>query len=313
MVAVRVLPPPSPPSILGIAVPPFPPPPLEKKLPRPPSPFGRGGKGGGAFHEVNSNVNSAWVRGDGAFVASGARSHERVRERGGSTQEKPCEHVGRSEERYVALGGWERAETSVADARTTADGRLSSPTAHVRTPGKQSEFAKRASKIGMQIHSTSQKLAKLAQLAKRTSMFDDPEREITELTTVIRQDITVLNGSLAELQGISVGQEGGSKSKQNVDHSATVVKNLQSKLMDTTKEFQNVLTLRKENVKSHENRRRMFSRSEKRGELGSKSGMGTRESFSPDSKELQGLFQPPPKGSLQSNGSNSSIAPTFEG
>eukprot|EP00894_Picocystis_sp_ML_P001446 jgi/Pico_ML_1/51963/g2749.t1 len=165
----------------------------------------------------------------------------------------------------------------------------------------------------MQIHSTSQKLAKLAQLAKRTSMFDDPEREITELTTVIRQDITVLNGSLAELQGISVGQEGGSKSKQNVDHSATVVKNLQSKLMDTTKEFQNVLTLRKENVKSHENRRRMFSRSEKRGELGSKSGMGTRESFSPDSKELQGLFQPPPKGSLQSNGSNSSIAPTFEG
>eukprot|EP00894_Picocystis_sp_ML_P000881 jgi/Pico_ML_1/51398/g205.t1 len=113
----------------------------------------------------------------------------------------------------------------------------------------------------MQIHSTSQKLAKLAQLAKRTSMFDDPEREINELTTVIRQDITVLNGSLAELQGISVGQEGGSKSKQNVDHSATVVKNLQSKLMDTTKEFQNVLTLRKEN----------------------------------------------------SNGSNSSIAPTFEG
>jgi hypothetical protein len=40
--------------------------------------------------------------------------------------------------------------------------------------GQQSEFAKRASQIGLSIHKTSLKLQKLAQLAKRTSMFDDP-------------------------------------------------------------------------------------------------------------------------------------------
>lgn len=51
------------------------------------------------------------------------------------------------------------------------------------TAGSQrSEFARRASRIGLGIHSTSQKLNKLAQLAKRTSMFDDPAAEINDLT-----------------------------------------------------------------------------------------------------------------------------------
>lgn len=48
--------------------------------------------------------------------------------------------------------------------------------------GQQSEFAKRAARIGLGIHSTSQKLNKLALLAKRTSMFDDPAAEINDLT-----------------------------------------------------------------------------------------------------------------------------------
>lgn len=43
----------------------------------------------------------------------------------------------------------------------------------------------------MGIHSTSQKLQKLAQLARRTSMFDDPAEEINELSTVVKQDIQV--------------------------------------------------------------------------------------------------------------------------
>lgn len=57
--------------------------------------------------------------------------------------------------------------------------------------GPQSEFARRAGKIGLGIHSTSQKLQKLAQLARRTSMFDDPAEEINELSTVVKQDIQV--------------------------------------------------------------------------------------------------------------------------
>lgn len=57
--------------------------------------------------------------------------------------------------------------------------------------GSQSEFARRAARIGVGIHSTSQKLQKLAQLARRTGMFDDPAEEISELSTVVKQDIQV--------------------------------------------------------------------------------------------------------------------------
>lgn len=56
---------------------------------------------------------------------------------------------------------------------------------------QKSEFAKAASGIGMGIHKTSAKLQKLAQLAKQTSMFDDPAQEISELTGIIKQDIQV--------------------------------------------------------------------------------------------------------------------------
>ena len=55
----------------------------------------------------------------------------------------------------------------------------------------QSEFSRRAADIGHGIHRTSLKLAKLAQLAKRTSMFDDPANEVEELTGMIKQDIQV--------------------------------------------------------------------------------------------------------------------------
>ena len=57
-----------------------------------------------------------------------------------------------------------------------------------------------ASRIGHGIHGTSQKLERLAQLAKRSGMFDDPAREIAELSAVIKQDITALNTAIAELQ-----------------------------------------------------------------------------------------------------------------
>lgn len=56
---------------------------------------------------------------------------------------------------------------------------------------QKSEFAKKAADIGLGIHKTSAKLQKLAQLARRTSMFDDPAQEIAELTGVIKQDIQV--------------------------------------------------------------------------------------------------------------------------
>ncbi|CAI0543155.1 unnamed protein product [Linum tenue] len=126
----------------------------------------------------------------------------------------------------------------------------------------QSEFNKRASKIGFGIHQTSQKLSKLAKLAKRTSVFDDPTMEIQELTAVIKQDITALNAAVVDLQLVCNSQnESGNISTDTTTHSTTVVDNLKNRLMSATKEFKEVLTMRTENLKVHENRRQLFSSS----------------------------------------------------
>ncbi|XP_073124944.1 syntaxin-32-like [Henckelia pumila] len=126
----------------------------------------------------------------------------------------------------------------------------------------QSEFNRRASKIGLGIHQTSQKLSKLAKLAKRTSVFDDPTVEIQEITAVIRQDITALNSAVVELQLLSNSRnETGNTSSDTTSHSTTVVDDLKNRLMSTTKEFKEVLTMRTENLKVHENRRQLFSSS----------------------------------------------------
>ena len=61
--------------------------------------------------------------------------------------------------------------------------------------GATSEFARMSARIGRGIHATSQKLERLAQLAKRSGTFDDPSRDIAELSAVIKQDITALNSA----------------------------------------------------------------------------------------------------------------------
>lgn len=84
-------------------------------------------------------------------------------------------------------------------------------------------------------------------VAKRTSMFDDPAIEIQELTSVVKQDITALNAALSDLQQICDSRhDGANQTRQSSEHSTTVVDTLKSRLMNTTKEFKDVLTLRTE-------------------------------------------------------------------
>ncbi len=84
-------------------------------------------------------------------------------------------------------------------------------------------------------------------VAKRTSVFDDPTLEIQELTELIKQDITALNSAVVDLQLLCNSQkEGGNFSSDTTTHSTTVVDNLKNRLMSTTKEFKEVLTMRTE-------------------------------------------------------------------
>ncbi|KDP44805.1 hypothetical protein JCGZ_01305 [Jatropha curcas] len=124
----------------------------------------------------------------------------------------------------------------------------------------RSEFNKKASMIGLAIHETSQKIARLAKLAKRSSMFDDPTVEIQELTALIKNDITTMNTALSDLQILqNMEIADGNYSQDRVVHSTAVCDDLKSKLMGATKELQDVLTTRTENMKAHENRKQIFS------------------------------------------------------
>lgn len=124
----------------------------------------------------------------------------------------------------------------------------------------RSEFNKKASRIGLGTHETSQKITRLAKLAKRSSMFDDPIVEIQELTALIKDDITALNMALSDLQTLqNLEIAEGNYSQDRVVHSTTVCDDLKGKLMGATKELQDVLTTRTENIKAHENRKQIFS------------------------------------------------------
>lgn len=132
----------------------------------------------------------------------------------------------------------------------------------------RSEFNKKASLIGSGINETSQKIVRLAKLAKRSSMFDDPIVEIQELTALIKTDITTLNMALSDLQTLqNMEIADGNYSEDRVVHSTTVCDDLKSKLMGAAKHFQDVLTARTENIKAHENRKQIFSKSTSRENL----------------------------------------------
>ena len=71
-------------------------------------------------------------------------------------------------------------------------------------PKMKSVFHQRASRVGHAIHSTSQKLDRLAQLAKRSGAFDDSSQEINTISFAVKEDIKQLNTAIAELQQLAV-------------------------------------------------------------------------------------------------------------
>ncbi|KAK2461597.1 hypothetical protein APHAL10511_006060 [Amanita phalloides] len=152
-----------------------------------------------------------------------------------------------------------RSRTVVAAKSPEANQRLISQNAsrHV----SKSEFSRMASAIGKDISSTTIKLNKLAQLAKRRTLFDDRPVEISELTFIIKQDIAHLNKQIAALQAY-VKQRNSSKtsleSKQIDEHNHNVVMLLQSKLANTSMTFKDVLEIRTQNMKESKDRTEQF-------------------------------------------------------
>ncbi|TKR88752.1 hypothetical protein L596_012950 [Steinernema carpocapsae] len=145
-----------------------------------------------------------------------------------------------------------------------ADGHLSKND-RARMVQESVQFNQLARRIGKDLSQTCAKMEKLAELAKKKSLFEERAGEIEELSNIIRLDITGLNKQISTLQEYKnnrFGVASASRKDQGEGHSKLVVVGLQTKLASVSKTFQNVLELRTENMKRQKNRRDMFQRSQ---------------------------------------------------
>ncbi|KAG6033412.1 hypothetical protein E4U41_006923 [Claviceps citrina] len=121
---------------------------------------------------------------------------------------------------------------------------------------KRSDFARKAAEIGRGISATMGKLEKLAQLAKRRTLFDDRPVEINELTFIIKQDLSSLNQQIGSLQSLTRQQH--PKADQEGEHNKNVVYLLQGKLTDVSVNFKDVLEERTKNIQASRSRTENF-------------------------------------------------------
>ncbi|KAF9193209.1 hypothetical protein BGZ51_003958 [Haplosporangium sp. Z 767] len=123
------------------------------------------------------------------------------------------------------------------------------------------EFSRLATSIGKDISDTSSKLQKLTKcnyqthmhlVVKRKALFDDRPVEISELTYVIKQDLSRLNGQILALQQhVRANNAKANRSTRQMDeHSTNLVIILQSKLANTSMGFKEALEIRTESMQA---------------------------------------------------------------
>ncbi|KAL8771980.1 MAG: hypothetical protein Q9209_002645 [Squamulea sp. 1 TL-2023] len=153
-------------------------------------------------------------------------------------------------------------QSLLTDAQRNAANSSPNGTAKGPRRGARSEFARKAADIGRGITGTMEKLERLAQLAKRKTLFDDRPNEINELTYVIKQDLASLNAQISSLQSISKSQNPhlarGSAAEQEGEHNKNVVVLLQGKLADVGVNFKEVLEVRTKNIQASRARTENF-------------------------------------------------------
>ncbi|KAM5440936.1 Integral membrane protein SED5 [Microsporum ferrugineum] len=171
-----------------------------------------------------------------------------------------------AEFRSILSQAQKRLASSKASGRQSLQANSTARTTSADVPAPssrpaRSEFARRAAEIGRGIASTTGKLQRLAQLAKRKSLFDDRPVEISELTYVIKQDLSSLNSQIASLQSLTLSQHPKStrsKADQEGEHNDNVVVLLQGRLADVGANFKDVLEVRTKNIQASRSRTENF-------------------------------------------------------
>ncbi|KAJ5288616.1 t-SNARE [Penicillium angulare] len=181
---------------------------------------------------------------------------------GPSIQDRTSEFssiLGQAQKRLgTSKVGSQRQALLTETQRRQANG---SPSGAQDVKAGRSEFARRARDIGKGITGTTAKLQRLAELAKRKTLFDDRPVEISELTYVIKQDLAALNQSIAGLQALTQAQHpksNRSKTDQEGEHNDNVVVMLQGKLADVGSSFKEVLEVRTKNIQASRSRTENF-------------------------------------------------------
>ncbi|KAF1980700.1 syntaxin 5 [Aulographum hederae CBS 113979] len=130
------------------------------------------------------------------------------------------------------------------------------------TPAQRSEFARNAAQVGRGIGATMAKLDRLAQLAKRKTLFDDRPVEIEELTFVIKQDLTSLASQISNLKSQTQTQHPRADDPRSEDqegkHNTQVVNMLKGSLEHVGTDFRHVLEVRTKNIQATRSRTENF-------------------------------------------------------
>jgi syntaxin 5 len=131
---------------------------------------------------------------------------------------------------------------------------------------KRSEFARKAADIGRGISATMEKLGRLAQLAKKKTLFDDNPIQVNELTFVIKSDLSQLNQSIAALQVMSQQMHPNrGKADQEGEHNRNVLLLLQNRLTSVGANFKDILEIRTKSMQASRARTDQFISSVSQG------------------------------------------------
>ncbi|KAK1758339.1 integral membrane protein sed5 [Echria macrotheca] len=159
-----------------------------------------------------------------------------------------------AEFRHIVTATKRRQTTKPGSQRLLSDAQR-----HNATPDAQprrSEFARQAAEIGRGVSATMGKLEKLAQLAKKKTLFDDRPVEINELTFIIKQDLSALNEQIRNLQALSKRLH--PKPDQEGENNKNILLLLQGRLGDVSANFKDVLEIRTKNIQASRSRTEAF-------------------------------------------------------
>ncbi|KAL2150057.1 hypothetical protein VTH82DRAFT_7733 [Thermothelomyces myriococcoides] len=159
-----------------------------------------------------------------------------------------------AEFRHIVSAAQRKQAAKPGSKRLLGDGQKSA--AAGGAPPRRSEFARHAAEIGRGISATMGKLEKLAQLAKKRSLFDDNPVEVNELTFIIKQDLSRLNEEIRNLQALSKRLH--PKPDQEGENNKNILLLLQGKLGDVSANFKDVLEIRTKNIQASRSRTEAF-------------------------------------------------------